>query len=57
MCVHARNSENIFAKVYNSYLQDNRLNRFIIIINFYYNYYNLYSFIFFRPFFKRNSLL
>lgn len=50
MCVHARNSENIFAKVYNSYLQDNRLNRFIIIINFYYNYYNLYSFIFFQTF-------
>ena len=31
LCVH-KDSENIFAKVYNSCLSDNRLKRFVIVI-------------------------
>lgn len=58
MCLHAQNnSENIFTRTFNINLQDNRLKRFIIIINFYYTYYNLYPSIFSKLYSKEHSFI
>lgn len=58
ICLHAQNnSENIFTRTFNINLQDNRLKRFIIIINFYYTYYNFYSSIFSKLSSKEHSFI
>lgn len=58
MCLDAQNnSENIFTRTFNINLQDNRLKRFIIIINFYYTYYNFYSSIFSKLSSKEHSFV